>query len=214
MLPSGCAFYMAALPPTGCAVHCTDPHPPVASLFLHCDLRPSSVADLRRRVLEHAYHHPASFFEVRSTNSSVEHSRTHSGSGSAALRTPVFNNAVPRTPSMSVPGGPSVAATPSLNAHSFDVRSVSELVTLLLGHEIDRMVAWHNPNGVASKVLLHQSEFSFELTLAPRMDDAAWVRLVDVCWRTSPSVAVKMVRTMVSGRGCPLCLGSPVLSSP
>ncbi len=88
----------------------------------------------------------------------------------------------------------SSTASASASKAASDMQALFDLSMALLGHEIDRIAAWHNPNGVASKVLLHQSEFSFDLTIAPRMDDAAWVRLVDTAWRVAPRLAVKMVR--------------------
>ena len=114
----------------------------------------------------------------------------------------------------------SVGGSAFFAKESGDVQLLYDLTLTLMGHEIDRIAAWHNPNGVASKVLLHQSECSFDLTIAPRMDDTAWVRLVDVAWRVSPKLAVKMVRGAVwvgssvvppmlhrSHRGCVCCCG-------
>ncbi len=171
-------------------------------------------ADLRRRVLEQASFRPSISMSNMGTPDTGYPSP---GKGSTPLRF-LRQPSVPSQSSRSSPRpsgsfraasfaqpGSSGANPPSgpQSVMSGDVQAVSDLLMLLLGHEIDRMVAWHNPNGVVSKVLLHQSEFSFELTLASRMDEAAWLRHLDVAWRTAPSVAVKMVRAcfVVNGGG-------------
>lgn len=73
-------------------------------------------------------------------------------------------------------------------------RSMIELLVLLLGHEIDTIAAWHNPTNAPHKLLPHQTEYSFEASLALRTDESAWMSHATVGWDVSPALAVQMVR--------------------
>jgi hypothetical protein len=72
---------------------------------------------------------------------------------------------------------------------------------LLFGHEIDRLVAWHNPLGAEERRLPSERQFSLDARLqalpgneatasAAALGAAEWARTMSVAWAVDPALAV------------------------
>ena len=74
------------------------------------------------------------------------------------------------------------------------VRGVRDLILLLLGHEIDRLDAWHNPLSKPAKQLggALRSDIDRLSSNHTRLTARDWKRHVRVAWRVSTRVAMRL----------------------
>ena len=94
--------------------------------------------------------------------------------------------------------------TPCSPASLSELQNVRDLCLILLGHEMDRIVAWHNPLDVDERRLPCELEFSVEAIMAAssalgisdsasdeeKSNEAMWRRLLNAAWSVNPRLAL------------------------
>lgn len=107
-------------------------------------------------------------------------SRSRGASGAPMPTPSPVPGASPRKPG---PGQPQART-------SIRLQRLTDLALIMMSHEVDRIVAWHNPNDVDALRLPGEREFS--LDASGTLTAARWERLVKDAWHLSPSLAVAM----------------------
>lgn len=104
------------------------------------------------------------------------------------------------------------------------VRNMRDLSIVLMGHEIDRMVAWHNPLDAEERHLPDEKEFSLDAKLVALTNNPAagysalgkgeWARHVATAWAVSPRLALQLWRRFKSVPDVTLAMQQYVLTDP
>eukprot|EP01094_Clydonella_sp_ATCC50884_P019053 TRINITY_DN3642_c1_g1_i2.p1 TRINITY_DN3642_c1_g1~~TRINITY_DN3642_c1_g1_i2.p1 ORF type:complete len:594 (-),score=213.92 TRINITY_DN3642_c1_g1_i2:227-1858(-) len=121
---------------------------------------------------------------------------------------------------MDVFSNESAAHVPVTFEEDRDVPRRSQLLLLLLGHELDRIRMWFNPQGLANMAVV-PPEVPFTSSQSFQFLTAQWSRCIETAWHVSPKLAMqlgvrfpyrkplKILRYVVAERADEACLADP-----
>jgi hypothetical protein len=104
----------------------------------------------------------------------------------------------------------SAAAADTNATFCLDLR---ELCLVLLGHEVDRIVAWHNPNDLEERKFADEREYSLDARMASSQK-VDWARLAGVAWKVKPSLALRVWKRLPGVKDLSMSLQQLLLSDP
>jgi phosphatidylinositol 4-kinase A len=133
-----------------------------------------------------------------SSNNNSNSSSSNSGLPSSGSSGNIGRQTLQRTRSLVemsmsivIPSAPESITAPANSFAERELPKRAQLLLLLIGHELDRIVSWHNPQNTI-KIPLFNEASKFTSAAATGFLRAQWTQCIRTAWKISPRLAMQL----------------------